>query len=167
MNIFALDHDPTLAAQAHCDAHVVKMPTETAQMLSTAVAVVHAPQSHLYKPSHGNHPCTRWARATRANFEWLVALGLALVDEHARRFPNTLAGKRGHAARKIIEQACVFADKLPSGSLTPFALAMPDVFKGEDRVLAYRSFYRAEKARFARWSAPAAPPQWWQIENER
>jgi hypothetical protein len=36
MNIFVLDTDPILAAQAHCDTHVVKMILETAQLLSTA-----------------------------------------------------------------------------------------------------------------------------------
>ena len=35
MNIFYLDDDPVLAAQQHCDRHVVKMILETAQILST------------------------------------------------------------------------------------------------------------------------------------
>jgi hypothetical protein len=34
MNIFYLDSDPELAAQMHCDKHVVKMILETAQLLS-------------------------------------------------------------------------------------------------------------------------------------
>ena len=36
MNIFYLDEDPLVAARYHCDKHVVKMITETAQMLCTA-----------------------------------------------------------------------------------------------------------------------------------
>ena len=36
MNIFVLDNDPKLAAQAHLDKHVVKMIIEYAQLLSTA-----------------------------------------------------------------------------------------------------------------------------------
>lgn len=36
MNIFALDNDPKLAAQMHLDKHIVKMPIEYAQLLSTA-----------------------------------------------------------------------------------------------------------------------------------
>ena len=35
MNIFYLDRDPRIAAQMHCDKHVVKMPLESAQMLCT------------------------------------------------------------------------------------------------------------------------------------
>ena len=37
MNIFILDEDPSVAAQYHCDKHVVKMVLETAQMLSAAL----------------------------------------------------------------------------------------------------------------------------------
>ena len=36
MNIFVLDKDPKVAAEEHCDKHVVKMIGESAQMLSTA-----------------------------------------------------------------------------------------------------------------------------------
>jgi hypothetical protein len=36
MNIFALDSDPVVAAQQHCDKHVVKMIIEYAQLMSTA-----------------------------------------------------------------------------------------------------------------------------------
>lgn len=43
MNIFVLDTDPVKAAQAHCDAHVVKMILETAQLLSTAWHETHNP----------------------------------------------------------------------------------------------------------------------------
>lgn len=34
VNVFYLDHDPELAARAHCDRHVLKMVIETAQLLS-------------------------------------------------------------------------------------------------------------------------------------
>ena len=40
MNIFILDTDPVVAAQSQCDKHVVKMVTESAQMLSTAHRVL-------------------------------------------------------------------------------------------------------------------------------
>ena len=40
MNIFYLHSDPALAAEMHCDKHVVKMILEYAQMLSTAHRVL-------------------------------------------------------------------------------------------------------------------------------
>lgn len=40
INIFYLDENPVLAAQAHCNKHIVKMCTEYAQLLSTAHRVL-------------------------------------------------------------------------------------------------------------------------------
>ena len=40
MNIFYLDDDPKLCAQAHCDRHVVKMILEYAQIMSTSHRVL-------------------------------------------------------------------------------------------------------------------------------
>ena len=40
MNIFYLDKNPKIAAQMHCDKHVVKMVLEYAQILSTAHRVI-------------------------------------------------------------------------------------------------------------------------------
>ena len=48
MNIFFLDEDPRICAQAHCDKHVIKMILEYAQMMSTAHREL-APPSNLMK----------------------------------------------------------------------------------------------------------------------
>jgi hypothetical protein len=40
MNIFVLDLDPRRCARYHCDFHVGKMITETAQILSTVLGGV-------------------------------------------------------------------------------------------------------------------------------
>ena len=40
MNIFELDRDPAICAEMHCDKHIVKMPIEYAQLLSTAHRVL-------------------------------------------------------------------------------------------------------------------------------
>ena len=49
MNIFVLHLDPTKAAQAHADKHVVKMLLEACQLLYTAHWVVHYPHILEYK----------------------------------------------------------------------------------------------------------------------
>lgn len=49
MNIFLLDLDPTKAAQAHADKHVVKMLLEACQLLYTAHWVIHYPHILEYK----------------------------------------------------------------------------------------------------------------------
>ena len=53
MNIFYLDRNPKVAAEMHCDKHVVKMILESAQMLCTAHRVLdsdlYADKAGLYK----------------------------------------------------------------------------------------------------------------------
>ena len=52
MNIFALDTDPVIAAQSHCDKHVVKMIIEYAQLMSTAHRVL---DGALYQDKTANN----------------------------------------------------------------------------------------------------------------
>lgn len=154
MNIFALDLDPVEAARAHCDAHVVKMTLETAQLLSTVWN--HVQPEHvlpLYRTTHVNHPCARWARENVSNYRWLHDLGLALSDEYTHRFGRT------HASSLVI----LYADDAPDGlelvyERTPFALAMPEEFRGRDPVEAYRRYYAFKETQFPmRWTNRERP----------
>ncbi len=154
MNIFVLDTDPVRAAEYLCDKHVVKMALETAQLLCTALASYGGDVP--YKPTHRNHPCTLWASTSRANFDWLAAHGDAICREYARRYEG-----REHKSRAVIVRAREQFARLPSGSLTAFAQAMPDEYRRADPVAAYRAYYSGAKARFATWRAPAAAPDWW------
>jgi hypothetical protein len=67
LNIFYLDHDPRVAARAHCDRHVVKMILETAQLLSAAWHVL-APAaiSTSIGSTDPAFPLGAWKRATDA-----------------------------------------------------------------------------------------------------
>lgn len=142
MNIFVLSVDPVLAAMYQCDKHVVKMALETAQMLST---IAGGP----YKPTHAKHPCTIWAGTTWHNFEWLREHGMALCREYSYRY------NKRHKCQSIIEN--VSTPKLPSG-LTPFAQAMPDEYRDDDAVAAYRRYYHSKT--FAKWTRRNVP-SWW------
>lgn len=161
MNIFVLDTDIDACARMHCDRHVIKMILESAQMLCTALSVRQGEQGLIadapYRPTHRNHPCSVWARETRANFLWLCDLGEALALEHLERF----SPDREHASFRVIEGCRERADWIPAGPLTPFAQAMPERYRGPDAVAAYRRFYRAEKAGFATWRLPRREPAWW------
>jgi len=138
MNIFALDNDPIKAAQLHVDKHVVKMPLETAQMLSTICG-------YPYRQTHKNHPCTVWARQTKGNYHWLVQLGFALCKEYSLRY------SRRHKCKDVIEQLKTAPESIPDGERTPFPQAMPDECKQEDSVLAYREYYKRHKKHIASW----------------
>lgn len=144
MNIFALDNDPIKAAQMHNDKHVVKMILETAQMLSTV-------SGGPYRPTHKNHPCTRWAAETKGNYHWLVQLGFALCHEYGIRY------SKRHKCKDVIEQLKHAPERIPDGDRTPFAQAMPDDCKNENPVLAYRTYYKQHKAHIAKWSKREAP----------
>jgi hypothetical protein len=59
MNLFYLSADPVEAAQQHCDKHVVKMPLESAQMLSTTHRLLEASPLKVEL----QHPVTgRWLK---------------------------------------------------------------------------------------------------------
>jgi hypothetical protein len=150
MNIFVLSQNPRIAAEYHCDKHIVKMPTESGQMLSTAL-IIHG-QEGYWKPCHAKHPCTIWAAENRSNFIWLVELGLELCKEYTHRYGKV------HGASKAIEYAANYINTIPNGQPTPFALAMPEHYKCADAVTSYRAYYMGEKASFATWKTEK--PDW-------
>jgi len=150
MNIFVLDTNPITAAQMQCDKHVVKMVLETAQILST---ITGGP----YKPTHANHPCTLWAKASQCNFNWLVRHGLALCAEYSARY------NKRHKSQNVIKQIEYSFDvtRLPI-AMTEFVQCMPDEYKDKDPVIAYRKYYHS-KAKFAAWKTE--PPYWWMDDD--
>lgn len=156
MNIFALDIDPQYAAQSHCDAHVRKMTLETAQILSTVNRWAGIEGDWFYKSTHLNHPCTKWARETQANYKWLWYLGVRLSAEFEYRF-----GKE-HKSSEVICNLCDIPGIIPYGKLTKFALAMPDQYKHSNPITAYRAYYNAEKrlGKLGTWTR-RKPPEWW------
>ena len=181
MNIFVLSPNPWLAAQQMFDKHVVKMPLETAQMLSTVHRVLDGEQTirlskngrkiktwihpthdeFLYRSAMVNHPCTIWARETVANYHWLVDHGLALCEEYTRRY-----GRR-HASEDIIYWCGENPPQriLESYKQTPHPQAMPEYCKvPNDAVSAYRQYYLKEKKAIACWKHSEVP-NWYLTEN--
>ncbi len=154
MNIFALDIDPRQAAKWHCDNHVVEMTLQTAQMLST-INRMSGMHGSIYRETHKNHPCTRWARATTGNYKWLWRLGYYLCEENEHRF------RKAHPSRHIIEMLEDSPVIVPKGRLSKFALCMPDRYKKNNPIEAYRLFYRAEKASGKLGTWKQNKPEWW------
>ena len=58
MNLFWLDEDPFKSIEYHCDKHIVKMPTEYKQMLSTAHRVLDGEM--YYDITARGHRIKRW-----------------------------------------------------------------------------------------------------------
>lgn len=152
LNIFVLDRNPAKAARQQMDKHVVKMVLETAQMLCSAL---HRYKCSCvpYKQTHINHPCTLWAGETSQNYLWLCYHGLTLAHEYMERY------NKKHKSTDVILWCYYQKHHIPKGPLTAWAQAMPVKYKHVDPVIAYRQYYRAEKADIATWKRNK--PEWW------
>ena len=155
MNIFVLDENPAIAATYACDKHVVKMILESAQMLCS----VHPEGTAPYKRSYYNHPCTKWVRESSDNYEWLIQHAYALCDEYTVRY-----GKE-HKSREVINWCDENRPELPEIGLTSFAQAIPDEYKNDDVVEAYRAYYLGEKKEIADWKNNNVPHWYYQGET--
>lgn len=165
MNIFYLDEDPKLAAQSLCDKHVIKMVLESSQLLCTAHHYFDSdprPSTHehikFYKKTHLNHPCGVWTRKCLANYNWLAQHALALCNEYTYRYNKV------HKSQDIITLCSLFYPQGIDVSMfqTKPALAMPDEYKQDDPVQAYRDYYWYDKRVNIqmRWTK-RNPPDWW------
>jgi len=173
MNIFFLSTNPKLAAQEHCDKHVVKMIQETCLMLSTAHRLldgdVAADAMGLYKTAYSNHPMSMWVRENQFNYNWSYRLLQHLCSEYTHRYDKVHKTQEQGMLddlKKIPENICNGAE---AGQTVP-PMCMPDKYKNRftglvtfhDVVDAYRRYYIAEKKHFARWTK-RSEPSWWPV----
>lgn len=170
MNIFVLHRLPNIAAQCIDDVRLSKTAIESGQMLRAALGRHGLNEDHCYeygiltksgtpwRITHKNHPCTLWAGDSRANYMWLAIHAIEQCEEFTRRFGNE------HACYAPIKaMARLWRDTaFPQKALTPFAQAMPDEYKHENAVTAYRAYYHSKihspgGVRYKHTS----PPDWW------
>ena len=186
MNIFALSKCPVESAQQMIDKHIVKMPTETCQMLHTNILFMEYVQAHgkeptlrelkafnqtwhsdSMKPAMLNHPSTIWARQSRENFMWLYQHGLALCEEYTHRY------EKEHGSHRRIFYCRLSFDMIdnyqfPQTGLTPVSIAMDDSYRIENTfnddwdfvIESYRHYYREGKWEFAEWRKNRQPFDW-------
>lgn len=174
MNIFYLSHNPVVAAQMHCDKHVVKMVIEYAQLLSTAHRLLDGfmyqelkpngrmvkrwfvkdkeLESVLYKATHGNHPSAIWVRQSAENYKWTYDLFTALCDEYTYRYGKVHATDK--KLRKVLKK---IPENIPHKEFTTPPQCMDNHCKMEDTIEAYRNFYNVEKKNFATWKVREKP----------
>lgn len=174
MNIFYLDRDVRLAAEYHCDKHVVKMILESAQLLSTAHRVLDGKmvieanangrkmkrwrlddsrENVLYKASHVNHPSAIWVRENMEHYRWLHNLMYFLIGEYKYRY-----GGKYHKCEAILQPLMDAPLNIDVGDWVDPPQAMPDDAKVPgDSVEAYRNYYRLHKRRMANWKIRGTP----------
>ena len=86
MNIFYFNKDPVIAAKSQPDKMLVKMPLETAQMLSTAYQKHCGDDDNLYKSAYPKHPMTIWVGESVENFNYAHLLGKELGKQYTKRY---------------------------------------------------------------------------------
>lgn len=158
MNIFVLDENPIKAAQYLCDKHVCKMIVESCQLLCS-VFYFNSNIKPPYKLTHQNHPCAWWARNSRDNFVWLVNHLDELLVQYYLRYGKI------HKCTEIYFWIIKHVEFLNFDFriLTPFVQCMPEKYKAQDAVDAYRLYYRYEKLGFAKWKLGNIP-DWLNLE---
>jgi hypothetical protein len=144
MNIFYFSECPITSAKAQPDKMLVKMPLETAQMLCTAHRIVGRED---YCNEHGLY---------KKAYLWLYAHFLALGREYKFRYG------REHASITKLKMPLV---RLPANikvayEKTPLAQAMPDEYKNNNPIKAYRDYCIHEK-HYAKWEKGRDKPEWW------
>ena len=170
MNVFFLDVDPRLAAQAHVNTHTNGMIKEAAQMLSAAhiLCPETEPDPALYKLTHQHHPSTRWVRQSAANYWWTYRLMLEIGREYTYRYWRTHATitRLADVLRHIPVSIYEAHGGNPNWTPSPPPPAMDDEFKLyptprtlEESVANYRNYYKHGKADLHRWTR-RSPPEW-------
>jgi hypothetical protein len=154
MNIFYLSEDPTQCAIAHNDKHCVKMILEYAQLLSTAHYLLGShDKENMYKPTHVNHPSAIWARASSGNYNWLFALFECLCGEYTYRYNKV------HATSRLLPHLRILPSAIKTGEFFSPPQCMPEQYKNDDAVVAYKKYYIGEKAKMSTWKNRPIP-QW-------
>jgi hypothetical protein len=157
MNIFFLSRNPEVAATMACDKHVVKMILETTQLLYTAQ---HLNDNNLdecpyvvYKIAHKNHPSAIWTRSSMDHYMWLCELGLAYCDEYRHRYGSY----KEHSCEKHLRWLYQNPPQIEYNGFDDPPQCMPDKYKDEDCVDAYRNYYIGEKLPFAKYTNCEVP----------
>lgn len=158
MNIFYINTDPIKAAQELCDDHVRKMQIESAQMLSTAHWETGG--TAPYKRTHVNHPSTKWIRESIQHYEWVVEHGLEVCNEFIKRY-----GKH-HKTQDVLEWLKTNKPNIPDNGFKEPPQCMPDEFKKENTIEAYKEYYIKDKVKIKKlnWNKLNNKPEWVKME---
>jgi len=180
MNIFLLSWCIEECAKFHFDRHVVKMILELAQLLSTAHWILDTDNNEMlqqwnmnekiYKPTHKNHPCSIWIREHVNNYNFTAKLAKELCNEYYFRYGKYK--KKQHKTEKIIDHLMINIPKnwnhsqkqlIGPHKVTEPAQAMPEQYKCDDVIEAYRNYYLGEeKAHLSYWKNREMP-EWFDI----
>jgi hypothetical protein len=174
MNIFYLDKECDTNAEYHVDKHVVKMPVEYCQMLSTAHRVLDGKavitksdtgrkktewhlddetlNKELYKATHINHPCAVWVRQSSENYRYLFTLLCSLLSEYTLRYNKV------HACDKKLAYLFKHPENIQCDlDFIEPPKCMPEDCQVDSVVESYRNFYKKYKSHILNWKHGEIP----------
>lgn len=169
VNYMLLHLNPIVNARMLDDRRMSKMIIEAMQMMVTA-QLRHDPDSPFIpfnekgermKPTHQHHPVTKWVGDSQQAYWHIGEYAQALCFEYEQR------NGKIHSCRKKIELLRLGTSVIPLGEWYGFVQAMPEEYKNEDPVIAYRDYFNAEKLndkngkRYAFWRKGRGCPDWW------
>ena len=183
MNIFYLHEDPIQNAKWHIDKHIVKMPIEYAQLMSTAHRVCDGKEVRrlskanrllktydhpepeldhtLYKSCHVNHPSAIWVRQSKKNYRWLYEMWTELNTEFMYRYDKDVP----HLSYSKLKYALFSPpENMEEGVFTEPTQAMPDDVKNKSSITAYRDYYIKYKTHLHNWKNRTVP-YWMEINS--
>ena len=158
MNIFFTDENPILAASTLCDKHIVRLITEAGILLCG----VHHKLKYKYpdvRPPYLTGPIingelVNWLYKSKSNYNWCVQYALEIGRQYTLRYNKI------HKSQSIIEWCRNHQPDIPDIGLTKMPQIMPEQYKQDDTILAYRNYCIQEKTRFAKWKL-GNKPFWW------
>ncbi len=167
--IFITDQDPRECADILSDQHILSQLGITAVALSAALRERGITGPMLLTPKEGSS-LSQWAGKSWNHFMWLSFHGMALMEEHYRRFdsvpslaaPVLVAGQIGHLMSEGI---------IDSPSDWPWSAAAQKHAKTGDVFAAYQEALRdryeicCEKGERPTWTN-ACPPSWLEGSND-
>ena len=91
------------------------------------------------------------------NYNYALMLGTELGKEYTRRYRKLHKSSNIISLLRGIGRVLNVEDNFPSVNFTPPPQCMPDEYKHEDYITAYRQYYIGEKKRFARYTGVDTP----------
>jgi hypothetical protein len=175
LQVFILDESVTQSSKYYIDKHIVKIPLEITQILSTAVRKLGCSSDIIYKSTHENHPWVKWCCESINNVWWLLNLHEGLMWEYCHRY------RKNHATWVICDYITKYLEsigcEIPScdDNTTPFPLVLPEenymLSINDDSkqyvtnigdvnysvVRSYMKYYMTSKKDIARWTNREVP----------
>ncbi|MFA9418057.1 hypothetical protein [Natrinema sp. HArc-T2] len=160
VNAFWLDRDLERTVTWLVDRHVTSSVFECSMVLTTAVQLNGYPKSDTLSFTHPDHPLTRWAARSIANWQYLCDYTEAVHEEWRYRWDHGPTERHGSwETVRSLDDATVRGLEWPTeGRTDPPQLT--GRWTADDYVDAYRYYYANEKRHLFEWSKDRSMPPW-------